>query len=91
MSEEKSLDSLINFTCEFPIKILGTDSDVFENAVSQIMSKHDQKYSEISVNKNNSKNNNYIALTWVVNVNNQDELDNIYRDLSKDKNILFVL
>ena len=55
------------------------------------MSKHDQKYSEISVKKNNSKNKNYIALTWVVNVNNQDELDNIYRDLSKDKNILFVL
>ena len=91
MSEEKSPESLINFPCEFPIKILGKDSDVFENTVSQIMAKHDQKYSEISVKKNNSKNKNYIALTWVVNVNNKDELDNIYRDLSKDKNILFVL
>ena len=91
MSEEKNLESLIDFPCEFPIKILGKDSDVFENTVSQIMSKHDQEYSELSVKKNNSKNKNYIALTWVVNVNNQDELDNIYKDLSKDKNILFVL
>ena len=91
MSEEKSPESLINFPCEFPIKILGKDNDFFENTVSQIMAKHDQKYSEFSVKKNNSKNKNYIALTWVVNVNNQDELDNIYRDLSKDKNILFVL
>ena len=91
MSEEKSLESLIDFPCEFPIKILGKDSDVFENTVSEIMAKHGQKYSEISVKKNNSKNKNYIALTWVVNVNNQDELDNIYKDLSKDKNILFVL
>ena len=91
MSEEKSRESLIDFPCKFPIKILGKDSDVFENTVSKIMAKHDQKYSEFSVKKNNSKNKNYIALTWVVNVNNQDELDNIYRDLSKDKNILFVL
>ena len=91
MSEEKNLESLIDFPCEFPIKILGKDNDVFENTVSQIMSKHDQEYSELSVKKNNSKNKNYIALTWVVNVNNQDELDNIYKDLSKDKNILFVL
>ena len=91
MSEEKNLESLIDFPCEFPIKILGKDNDVFENTVSQIMAKHDQKYSEISVKKNISKNKNYIALTWVVNVNNQDELDNIYKDLSKDKNILFVL
>ena len=91
MSEEKNLVSLIDFPCEFPIKILGKDNDVFKNTVSQIMTKHDQKYSEISVKKNNSKNKNYIALTWVVNVNNQDELDNIYKDLSKDKNILFVL
>jgi len=91
MSEEKNLESLIDFPCEFPIKILGKDNDVFENTVSQIMAKHHQKYSEISVKKNNSKNKNYIALTWVVNVNNQYELDNIYKDLSKDKNILFVL
>lgn len=91
MSEEKNLESLIDFPCEFPIKILGKDNDVFKNTVSQIMAKHHQKYSEISVKKNNSKNKNYIALTWVVNVNNQDELDNIYKDLSKDKNILFVL
>ena len=52
MSEEKSLESLINFPCEFPIKILGKDSDVFENTVSQIMAKHNQKYSEICVKKN---------------------------------------
>lgn len=91
MSEEKNPESLIDFPCEFPIKILGKDNDVFKNTVSQIMAKHHQKYSEISVKKNNSKNKNYIALTWVVNVNNQDELDNIYKDLSKDKNILFVL
>ena len=91
MSEEKSLESLIDFPCQFPIKIIGKDCGIFENTVSQIMAKHDQKYSELSVKKNKSKNKNYIALTWVVNVNNQDELDNIYRDLSKDKNVLYVL
>ena len=91
MSEEKSRESLIDFPCQFPIKIIGKACGIFENTVSQIMAKHDQKYSELSVKKNKSKNKNYIALTWVVNVNNQDELDNIYRDLSKDKNVLYVL
>ena len=55
MSEEKSRKSLIDFPCKFPIKILGKDNDVFGNTVSQIMIKHDQKYSEFSVKKNNSK------------------------------------
>ncbi len=55
MSEEKSLESLIDFPCEFPIKILGKDSDVFENTVSQIMAKHDQNYTKTKVKKNNSK------------------------------------
>ena len=91
MSEEKSPESLIDFPCQFPIKIIGKDCGIFDNAVSQIMAKHGQKYSEFSVKKNKSKKKNYIALTWVVNVNNQDELDNIYRDLSKDKNVLYVL
>ena len=91
MSGEKSRESLIDFPCQFPIKIIGKDCSIFENTVSQIMAKHDQKYSELSVKKNKSKNKNYIALTWVVNVNNQDELDNIYRDLSKDNNVLYVL
>ena len=91
MNEEKSRESLIDFPCQFPIKIIGEDCGIFENIVSQIMAKHDQKYSKSSVKKNKSKNKNYIALTWVVNVNNQDELDNIYRDLSKDKNVLYVL
>ena len=91
MNKATEANSLIDFPCEFPIKILGKESAVFENTVSKIMAKHDQKYSKTKVKKNNSKNKNYIALTWVVNVNNQNELDKIYIDLSKDKNILFVL
>ena len=49
MSEEKSLESLINFPCEFPIKILGKDSDVFE--IQYLNNGKHQKCSEIRVKK----------------------------------------
>ncbi|MAC91198.1 MAG: hypothetical protein CMO99_01400 [Woeseiaceae bacterium] len=88
-SEEKK--QLIEFPCDFSIKVIGKDCPDFLNSVSEIMRSHSQVYSEKNVKKNKSKKGNYISITCDVYVTSQNELDKIYIDLSKNKNILFVL
>ena len=82
---------LIEFPCKFPIKVLGKDCIEFYKSVTSIMRSHSQNFSEEKVKKNKSKKGKYISLTCIVDVNNQDQLDKIYIDLSKNQNILFVL
>ena len=88
-SEEKK--QLIEFPCDLSIKVLGKDCPNFLNSVSEIMRSHSQVYSEKKCKKNKSKKGNYISITCDVYVKSQNELDKIYIDLSKNKNILFVL
>tara|TARA_B100000959_G_scaffold27851_1_gene26786 strand:+ start:8945 stop:9220 length:276 start_codon:yes stop_codon:yes gene_type:complete len=82
---------LIEFPCKFPIKVLGKDCKRFYKSVSLVMHSHSQNFSEEKVKKNKSKKGKYISLTCIVDVNNQNELDEIYIDLSQNQNILFVL
>jgi len=91
MKNSQGKKQLIEFPCDFSIKVIGKDCADFLNSVSEIMRSHSQVYSEINVKKNKSKKGNYISITCDVYVTSQNELDKIYIDLSKNKNILFVL
>mgnify|MGYP001166234634 FL=1 len=91
MMKQAKSESLIDFPCKFPIKVLGRDDANFYSAAKTILIKHSQKIPDNNTKKNSSKKGKYIALTFIVNVNNQIELDEIYVDLSKNNHILYVL
>jgi len=91
MKKQVKSESLIKFPCKFPIKILGRDEVNFYHATESILIEHAQNISKDSMKKNSSKKGNYTALTCVVNVKSQLELDQIYADLSKNNHILYVL
>ncbi|MDA9109475.1 DUF493 domain-containing protein [Woeseiaceae bacterium] len=91
MTKQAKSESLIDFPCEFPIKVLGRDDANFYCAAKSILTKHAQTIPDNDIKKNSSKKGNYMALTCVVNVNNQIELDQIYIDFSKNDHILYVL
>jgi hypothetical protein len=91
MNTSGKSEKLIEFPCKFPIKVLGKDCKEFYESITLVMRSHSQTFSKGKVKKNKSKKGKYISLTCVVDVNNQNELDKIYVDLSKNQNILFVL
>ena len=91
MTKQAKSVSLIDFPCKFPIKVLGRDDANFYSAAKTILIKHSQKIPDNNTKKKSSKKGKYIALTFIVNVNNQIELDEIYVDLSKNDHILYVL
>ena len=88
MSEE---ESLIEFPCRFPIKVMGRDELEFEAHVLQIISAHVEDITAEDVSVRSSRNGNFISVTVTVDATSQEHLDRIYRTLTDSEQILYVL
>jgi len=84
-------ESLIEFPCRFPIKIMGRDQSEFEAHVLQIISAHVNDITTDDVSIRPSKNGNFLSVTVTVDAQNQEHLDRIYRVLTASEQVLYVL
>lgn len=87
--EEKK--SIMTFPCDFVIKVFGVPSDDFENHVIAMISKHYADFAESSIVRRPSKDGKYVAYSINIHVNSQEQLDNIYRDLTANPLVLMAL
>ena len=83
--------TLIEFPCQFPIKIFGKANFDFEATVLSIVRKYAPDLGEAAVTTNYSHTKQYIAITVTINAKNQQQLDDLYQALSAYKAILMVL
>ncbi len=83
--------SLLDFPCNFPIKIMGKADLNFQASTLAIIRKHAPDLSEGAVSIRYSKDENYIAITVTINATSKEQLDAIYQELSKDQNVLMAL
>lgn len=79
MSEE---DTLLEFPCDFPIKIMGCRSDEFAQTVVEIVLRHAPDFSAESVEMRASTSGKYISLTCTIRATSKPQLDALYRELS---------
>lgn len=82
---------LINFPCPFPIKVMGAADESFEGTVVGIVNQYVTDLGEGAIVSKLSKNGHYISLTVTVNARSQEQLDDLYRALTKEPSILMVL
>ncbi|MCZ8015971.1 hypothetical protein EV673_1954 [Limnobacter thiooxidans] len=83
--------SLIEFPCHFPIKVMGKNVPEFSQVICDLLLAMNPGFDVAGVNMRPSSKGNYLSLTCNVYVNNQDELDDIYRALSGHKLVSVVL
>ncbi|MDX1811107.1 MAG: DUF493 domain-containing protein [Gammaproteobacteria bacterium] len=83
--------SLIEFPCDFPIKIMGKNHIDLETAVVSIFNRHVEDFGEDAMRSRQSKNGNYISITVTIVAESQDQLDNIYRELSSHELVMMAL
>jgi putative lipoic acid-binding regulatory protein len=88
MSEQ---ESLIQFPCDFPIKVMGETHDTFAQTVIDIIRVHDNAFDATKVEMRASSAGKYLSLTCTVFVESKPQLDNIYRALTSHPMIKFVL
>ncbi|MDD2916115.1 MAG: DUF493 domain-containing protein [Gallionella sp.] len=91
LPENKLSDSLIEYPCEFPLKIFGLQQDGFAQAVLEVVSKHDPEYDASSMEMRASKNARYISLTCTVHATSREQLDALYQELCDHPSIVMVL
>ncbi len=84
-------DSLIDYPCDFPIKIMGLAADGFAAAVGVVVKAHVPGFDPNSISARASAQGRYLALTCVVRVESREQLDNLYRDLSTHPAVTLVL
>jgi putative lipoic acid-binding regulatory protein len=90
MSDTES-ESLIEFPCDFPIKVMGAARDDFVHAVVTVVRAHAPDFDAASVEMRASGQGNYLAVTCTVRATSRAQLDNLYRDLSSHPYVKIVL
>lgn len=88
---ENEKKSLLEFPCDFAIKVMGEADENFSSTVIGIIKQHYKNFNASKIEMKGSSNGKYISLTCNVYVASQKQLDKIYIDLSKSPMTEFVL
>lgn len=74
-------DTLIEFPCDFPLKVMGATRDGFAQAVVEIVLRHAPDFDAAKVEMRPSKAGNWLSVTCVVRATSKPQLDALYREL----------
>lgn len=84
-------DSLLEFPCDFLIKVIGTNRAGFLNEIKEITHRHFPEIPDSCFVERLSKDGNYLAISITVWVHNKLTLDKIYYELTAHPYAKFVL
>ena len=84
-------DTLFQFPCEFPLKVMGRRSDDFRSIVIGIVQKHAGTIQPDQIEERPSKDGNYLSLTCTFQAHSREQLDALYRELTACEKVLVVL
>ena len=88
---EMDQESVMEFPCQFPIKVMGKAETDFDALVFSIIKRHVKDINEGAIRMRGSRNGNYVAVTVTIEAHSREQLDNIYMDLTAHDKILMAL
>jgi putative lipoic acid-binding regulatory protein len=77
-----SHDTLLEFPCDFPIKIMGMHQDDFARSMVEIVLRHAPDFAAESVEMRASATGKYLSLTCTIRATSRAQLDNLYLELT---------
>ena len=89
--DQQQKEQLLKFPCSFPIKVMGRDEPGFQETVVEIVAGHAGAISEDDVRLSPSSKGNFVSVTVTIQAESQQQLDNIYRDLTAHDSVLVSL
>ena len=88
---EEGRTTLLEFPCEFPIKIMGARVDDFAQTVLDVVLRHAPDFDAAAMQMRPSSKGNYLSITCTVNATSQAQLDALYVELSSHPLVKVVL
>jgi putative lipoic acid-binding regulatory protein len=84
-------ETLLEFPCEFPLKVMGATREGFAQAIVEVVLKHAPDFDAAKVEIRPSKAGNYLSLTCLVHATSKPQLDALYRELTAHPWVKIVL
>lgn len=91
MSDQGKGETLLEFPCDFPIKVIGRAAPDFDALVYTLVRNHVPDLGEGALSSRTSGQGKYQSVTVVVRATSKAQLDAIYRELTACERILMVL
>ena len=82
---------MIEFPCQFPIKIMFKNQPNTGDELLAIVRRHHPELLDTAIQQQTSQNGNYCSITATVEAKNQEALDALYLELTQHPNIKMVL
>jgi len=83
--------SLIEYPCDFPIKVMGMHVEGFVAAIAHVATQFDPNFQADTIEQRPSKAGKYLGLTVTVRVTSREQLDELYRTLTTHPMVKVVL
>ncbi|MCV6636430.1 DUF493 domain-containing protein [Candidatus Albibeggiatoa sp. nov. NOAA] len=84
-------ETLLEFPCDFALKVMGKAEDDFDLFVAEIVRKHCPDLGEGAITQKASKGGNYVSVTVNIVARSKPQLDALYSELSAHERTLMVL
>lgn len=84
-------DTLLEFPCDFPIKIMGAKQDGYAQAILDVVLRHAPDFDAATMEMRPSSKGTYLSLTCTVRATSKAQLDALYRELSTHPMVKVVL
>ncbi|MFO7306386.1 MAG: DUF493 domain-containing protein [Gammaproteobacteria bacterium] len=84
-------DTLFQFPCEFPLKVMGRRSADFRSLVVGIVQKHTGPIDVSCIEERPSRDGKYLSITCTFQAQSREQLDALYRELTSCEKVLVVL
>ena len=75
-------ETLLEFPCAFPLKIMGLAGDALAQAVLEVVLRHAPDFDGATMAMRASSGGKYLSLTCTINATSKAQLDALYRELS---------
>ena len=84
-------ETLLEFPCRFPIKVMGRDTPEFRPDVLDIITEHAGEISADDVRMQPSSKGSFVSLTVTITAESRQQLDEVYLELQADEQVMMVL
>ena len=83
--------TLLEYPCDFPIKILGHSRAGFAQAVLGVVQRHAPDFDGAAMEMKTSKRGKYLSVTCVIRATSREQLDALYQELCDHPMVVMVL
>lgn len=83
--------TLLEFPCQFPIKVIGETRDELAQQMCDIVLRHVPAFDPATIAMKPSAQGKYLAMTFAIEAQSKEQLDALYRELSAHPWVTMVL